>query len=380
MDKSYKILKYTLKFNNSNNQEKRDIYQKKINEYSQIQMGGKKSIFKLPKFKVGDNVRWNYYGVEMLGTVISKSKHDKYKVLTVDNTIIKVSEILLNKFVITKLQKFRVGDTVSWNLFNNQQTGIVIGNLDEQHNYKIMLNDGNIIDIHEILLQSKKQYLIKNFSIGEKVKFKLFNIEHYGKIVAILDDSTYSVMKDDGLIITLDEYLLEKLLSFNHHKFSIGEHVQAVYLKNIYNGILMSNKDYHNNHKIQTNNGPIITVNEKYIYKAPSNLDNLDQIVTTNIINPQIYNTSDNSSQNTNTQNPDIDLCHSIRPKYNYPIFYTGNRVFEICLKKNGTIKSLRDDAYEKEQRKNGGDYHYNVDFDDGSFDTYVAQKYLQKI
>jgi hypothetical protein len=56
--------------------------------------------------------------------------------------------------------------------------------------------------------------------------------------------------------------------------------------------------------------------------------------------------------------------------------FFPGQRV--AFGEKRGTVERLRDDAYERERRaSNPHHFFYSVSFDDGTFDTYVAQSYL---
>ena len=348
MEISYKILKYTTKKNNTFDKNKYKVYQDKINMYKQI--GGKKSIFKLPKFNVGNNVKWNYYGVEMLGTIISKSKNDKFKILTIDNTIVKVSEDLLNKLVPIKLQKFKIGDSVSWTIFNVEYTGIIIENLNENNSYKIMLGNGSTMKVPEIFLQSKKLNLFSKFTVGERVKFKLFNIEHFGKIISVSSDNLfYDVMKDDGLTINLNVNLLEKpILNTNISDQNI----------------------------LSINNLKPVSVNTN-IFTKNINLPTID------VISPKISDSSPINPKNlpnlpnVDLKNNNIDPCHSIRKKYDYQLFFPGDKVFEICIKKKGRIRRLKDDSFERQQRKSGGEYYYEIDYDDGTFDTYVPQSNL---
>lgn len=64
-----------------------------------------------------------------------------------------------------------------------------------------------------------------------------------------------------------------------------------------------------------------------------------------------------------------------------YNNYKRGQRFINTCTNKAGTIRYLRDDEYEKNQRKsNPTHYYYNVDYDDGSFETYEYGKYLKPI
>jgi hypothetical protein len=59
-------------------------------------------------------------------------------------------------------------------------------------------------------------------------------------------------------------------------------------------------------------------------------------------------------------------------------LFLDGQRVRLVHSMRPGTVEYLRDDKYERERRAvDGGHYFYSVRFDDGTFDTYVAQSDL---
>ena len=48
---------------------------------------------------------------------------------------------------------------------------------------------------------------------------------------------------------------------------------------------------------------------------------------------------------------------------------------------KYGTVRYLRDDTYEKNMRATDcNHYYYHVDFDDGSFETYLYQAYMSPV
>ena len=72
----------------------------------------------------------------------------------------------------------------------------------------------------------------------------------------------------------------------------------------------------------------------------------------------------------------------SLREKpVNYPRFIKGDKVINVDLNKTGTINNLRDDSYEKASRvKDPTHYYYDVDYDDGSFNTYVSQNALKHL
>lgn len=64
-----------------------------------------------------------------------------------------------------------------------------------------------------------------------------------------------------------------------------------------------------------------------------------------------------------------------------YSNYKLGQRFINTCTNKTGTIRYLRNDEYEKNQRKsNPTHYYYSVDYDDGSFETYEYGKYLKLI
>ena len=64
-----------------------------------------------------------------------------------------------------------------------------------------------------------------------------------------------------------------------------------------------------------------------------------------------------------------------------YPKFDKGDKFIHIYNKKTGTIRSLRDGSYEKKERaKDPSHYYYHVDFDDGTFETYMHQQYMKLV
>lgn len=61
--------------------------------------------------------------------------------------------------------------------------------------------------------------------------------------------------------------------------------------------------------------------------------------------------------------------------------FNCGQRFYSIFNNKYGTIKYLRDDSHEKQMRQSDPThYYYHVDFDDGSFETYIHGMHLKPI
>jgi hypothetical protein len=62
-------------------------------------------------------------------------------------------------------------------------------------------------------------------------------------------------------------------------------------------------------------------------------------------------------------------------------LFNEEDRIYNKFLKKNGTIKYLRDSEYERNLRKNDSShYRYFVEYDDKSFDTYVSSFELELV
>lgn len=62
---------------------------------------------------------------------------------------------------------------------------------------------------------------------------------------------------------------------------------------------------------------------------------------------------------------------YNINTKY---IYSQGEKIYDIYKKKSGIIKHLRDDSREKSLRQTDPNhYYYFIEYDDGSFDTYVS-------
>lgn len=78
------------------------------------------------------------------------------------------------------------------------------------------------------------------------------------------------------------------------------------------------------------------------------------------------------------------NLIKCPKTKIELPVYYDykpGQRFVNTRTNKNGTIKYLRDDEYEKNKRiSNPTHYYYHVYYDDGSFETYEYGKYLNPI
>ena len=62
-------------------------------------------------------------------------------------------------------------------------------------------------------------------------------------------------------------------------------------------------------------------------------------------------------------------------------MFYSGDKVYDSSVEKSAVIVNLRNDSHEKLMRsKDHTHYYYHLNYDDGTFDTYVSGKYLTKI
>jgi hypothetical protein len=54
-------------------------------------------------------------------------------------------------------------------------------------------------------------------------------------------------------------------------------------------------------------------------------------------------------------------------------MFCQGDKVYNICINKFGSVVNLRNDSREKKMRElDPSHYYYHLDYEDGSFDTYV--------
>jgi hypothetical protein len=398
MNNSYKLAKYKYKLVNS--EENSKPYCDKIIFYSQ---NGGKSIFKLPKFNVGDNVKWTDYGVEMFGTVISKLKNKKYKIMTFDNAVMKVSEKILEQITSIKIQKLKIGDTVSWIFMNMEIHGTIISILDSDDNYSVLADDGNIIKVPKSLLKKRILKIESKFKIGETVKWKIFNIEHIGVIISDLDDDlNHRVMQNNNLIISLPEYSLEKVVSFSGQQFTIGDKVKTNYNGMQIIGNIISNMNDDGKYKINTYGGTIIMVHENLLTKVNDILDTVtlsktvissnthNYIETKKIPLPIIQNNTNLNIKDININNMETTKSSDSQPnytlkspgqKYDYQLFYPGDRVANFYDEKTGTIKSFRNDKTEQQYRVSDKyHYYYDVEYDDGTFETYEPQHNLYKI
>ena len=74
---------------------------------------------------------------------------------------------------------------------------------------------------------------------------------------------------------------------------------------------------------------------------------------------------------------------YSLRYVNSMPIhvFHVGDRIYCDAFKKHGKIISIRDESYERQKRKNDPNhpFYYHIQFDDGSFDTYVSGNFMVK-
>lgn len=63
-------------------------------------------------------------------------------------------------------------------------------------------------------------------------------------------------------------------------------------------------------------------------------------------------------------------------------VFNIGDRIYSEDYKKLGKIVSLRDDSYERRERLKDPkrQYYYHIQFDDGSFDTYIPGYSITKV
>lgn len=68
-----------------------------------------------------------------------------------------------------------------------------------------------------------------------------------------------------------------------------------------------------------------------------------------------------------------------VSPEYEqkYITFKSGDRFENSCTGKTGTVRSLRNDEWERKYSKTR---HYHVDYDDGSFETYQSELNMVKM
>jgi hypothetical protein len=68
-------------------------------------------------------------------------------------------------------------------------------------------------------------------------------------------------------------------------------------------------------------------------------------------------------------------------PDFDYRTFNLGQKFVCLTNNKSGTVRYLRNDTYEKSKRhSDSSHYYYNIDFDDGTFETYMHGMYLKPI
>ena len=66
---------------------------------------------------------------------------------------------------------------------------------------------------------------------------------------------------------------------------------------------------------------------------------------------------------------------------FDYKNFQNGHRFYCINSNKFGTVRNLRNDSHEKLMRQSDlTHYYYHVDFDDGTFETYIHGMYLKPV
>jgi hypothetical protein len=93
-------------------------------------------------------------------------------------------------------------------------------------------------------------------------------------------------------------------------------------------------------------------------------------------INKIISSNSHGPNTNTNTNTNLNENIKTTNKKFAQGILSKGTKFICKYSNKSGKIIKLRDDEYEKQQRKSyPSDYYYHVDFDDGTFETYMYGK-----
>lgn len=61
-------------------------------------------------------------------------------------------------------------------------------------------------------------------------------------------------------------------------------------------------------------------------------------------------------------------------------LFQPSEKFVRISSSKNGTVVRLRSDEYETNNCWPNGNYHYSVNFDDGTFETYLSEYDMKKL
>ena len=80
-------------------------------------------------------------------------------------------------------------------------------------------------------------------------------------------------------------------------------------------------------------------------------------------------------------QNNKLNINQNQNQNTIYNNYKSGQRFINMQSNKSGIIRNLRNDEYEKKSRISDPFHHYyNVDYDDGSFETYANGKYLKLI
>lgn len=87
-----------------------------------------------------------------------------------------------------------------------------------------------------------------------------------------------------------------------------------------------------------------------------------------------------NTTQKLET-NTNLSWLFRIRKEVNYQVYFDGDKFRNIMNDKIGTVKRLRDDRCEKSIRQcKPSHYCYSVDYEDGSFETYENQYYMEPL
>jgi hypothetical protein len=94
--------------------------------------------------------------------------------------------------------------------------------------------------------------------------------------------------------------------------------------------------------------------------------------------NQNLYEKTQSNSKSNSKSNPQFEFNYQFQSN---PQFEPGQRFINTRTNKTGTIKYLRNDERERNIRlSNPTHYYYNVDYDDGSFETYEYGQNLKLI
>ena len=147
--------------------------------------------------------------------------------------------------------------------------------------------------------------------------------------------------------------------------YSIGEKIYDKYRKKT--GVIKCLRDDSHEKLIRQSN-PF-----HYCYFIEYDDDSFDTYVSVNSFIPY-----EEKYDNENIKFVESNLNYG---KFDYKNFHQGQKFYCTCNNKNGTIRYLRDDTYEKSLRQSDpSHYYFHVDFDDGSFETYIHGMYLQAV